>query len=57
MKMPEFIINIIALFSMLVVFSTIFIIIIMAKLINLASGFILTHLASREFRERRFLWE
>ena len=57
MRMPEFIINIIALFSMLVVFSTIFIIIIMAKLINLASGFILTHLASREFRERRFLWE
>lgn len=52
MRMPEFVINIIVLFSMLVVFSTIFVVIIMAKLTNLASGFILTRLASREFRER-----
>ncbi len=51
MRMPEFVINILVLFFMLVVFSTIFIIIITAKLINLASGFILTHLASHEFRE------
>jgi len=52
MRMPEFIINVIVLSLTLVVFSTIFVVIIMAKLINLASGFILTHLASREFRER-----
>lgn len=52
MKKLEFIIDIIVLSSILVVFSSIFVIIIMAKLINLASGFILTRLASREFRER-----
>ena len=52
MKTSEFIINIIVLPLMLVVFSTIFVIIIMAKLVNLASGFILIRLASREFRER-----
>lgn len=52
MRLPEFIINILILSSMLVFFSIIFVVIIMAKLINLASGFILTHLASQEFRER-----
>lgn len=57
MKKLEFIIDIIILSLMLVVFSTIFVIIIIAKLTNLVSGFILIHLANREFREGRFLWE
>ncbi|MBA7510907.1 hypothetical protein ES705_02896 [subsurface metagenome] len=37
MRMPEFIINVIFLSLTLVVFSTIFVVIIMAKLINLVS--------------------
>lgn len=52
MRVLRFIINIIALSLVAVAFLATFVIIIMAKAINLASGFILIHLASREFRER-----
>jgi len=52
MRLPKFIIEIISLSLILIVFLTIFVIIIIAKLLNLASGFILTHLASQEFGER-----
>lgn len=52
MKVPEFIIEIVSLSLILIVCLLIFAIIIIAKLLNLASGFILTHLASQEFGER-----
>jgi len=52
MKALGFIINIIILFLISIVFLTVFVIIIVAKLLNLISGFILVHLASKEFRER-----
>jgi len=52
MRIPESVIDVIVLSLILVVFSTIFVIIIMAKLFNLASKFILDHLASQEFREK-----
>lgn len=50
MKKPEFIIDIIILSLMSVVFSTVFVIVIRAKLVNLVSGFILIHLANREIQ-------
>lgn len=52
MRVLRFVINIIVLSLIAVAFLAIFFIIIMTKAINLASGFILTHLASREFGER-----
>jgi len=52
MKMPEFIIEIVSLSLILIVCLIIFAIIMVAKLLNLVSEFILDHLASQEFRER-----
>lgn len=47
-----FIIEIVSLFLILIIFLIAFIIVIVAKSLNLASGFILKYLASQEFRER-----
>lgn len=52
MKLPELIIGVVSVALMLFIFLNIFVIIIIAKLLNLVSGFILTRLASQEFRER-----
>lgn len=52
MKILKFIIDIFLFILISVVFLIIFAIIVIAKLINMASGFVLTCLASREFRER-----
>ncbi|MBA7584311.1 hypothetical protein ES708_26264 [subsurface metagenome] len=52
MKMPEFIIEIVSLSLILIVCLIISAIIMVAKLLNLVSEFILDHLASQEFRER-----
>jgi len=52
MRMPEFIIEIVSLSLISIVCLIISAIIIIAKLLNLASEFILDHIASQEFRER-----
>ncbi|MBA7616688.1 hypothetical protein ES703_23986 [subsurface metagenome] len=52
MKILEFIIGVVSVALMLFVFLNIFAIIIVAKLLNLASEYVLVHLASQEFRER-----
>lgn len=52
MKIPEFIIGVVSVALMLFISLNIFVIIMAAKLLNLASEFILVHLASQEFRER-----
>ena len=52
MRILEFIINTKVLFFIFFIFSIMFVVIVMAKSVNLVSEFILTHLASQEFGER-----